>query len=423
MKNWILKGQICYSAGRRNRVCVRNGFLVCIRGVCQGVFDELPETYAGLPVIDYENQLIIPGLVDLHLHGPQFAYRGLGMDLELLDWLNTRTFPEEAKFQDLSYAQQAYQQFASELKRSFTTRAVIFATAHTQATLLLMDQLEKTGLITWVGRVNMDRNCPEDLREMDAAASLAETRRWLEAVDGRYARTRPILTPRFAPACSDALLEGLGRLSRELRLPVQSHLSENLGEIELVKQLFPWSSSYAQVYQRYGLMDGDRPCIMAHCVHSTEDELALLRNNGVYIAHSPESNMNIASGVAPISQYLDLGLSVGLATDVAGGSDLSMLRAMAHAIQASKLRWRLLDQAVPPLTFDEVFYLATLGGGAFFGQVGSFAPGYAFDALVVDDRMLPSVLDLSIADRVERLAYLGDRRCLTAKFISGQSVL
>lgn len=423
MESWILKGQICYSTGRRSRVCVQDGFLVCICGVCQGVFHTLPETYAGLPLFDYENQLIIPGLVDLHLHGPQYAYRGLGMDLELLDWLNTRTFPEEAKFQDLTYAQRAYEQFALELKRSFTTRAVVFATAHTQATLLLMDLLEKTGVVTWVGRVNMDRNCPEDLREPDATASLSETRRWLEAVDGRYSKTRPILTPRFAPACSDALLEGLGKLSAELGLPVQSHLSENLGEVDLVQQLFPWSSCYAQVYERYGLLGGNQPCIMAHCVHSMEAELELFRNNGVYIAHSPESNMNISSGVAPVSQYLDLGLSVGLATDVAGGSSLSMLRAMAYAIQASKLRWRLLDQAVSPLTFDEAFYLATLGGGAFFGQVGSFAPGFAFDALVLDDRMLPTVLDLSIADRVERLAYLGDNRCLTAKFVSGQRVL
>lgn len=423
MGNWILKGQICYSAGRRSRVCVRNGYLVCIRGICQGVFDALPETYAGLPVFDYENQLIVPGLVDLHLHGPQYAYRGLGMDLELLDWLNIRTFPEEAKFRDLSYAQQAYEQFAAELKRSFTTRAVIFATVHTQATLLLMDLLEKTGLVTWVGRVNMDRNCPENLQEPDAAVSLAETRRWLETVNGRYSRTRPILTPRFAPSCSDALLQGLGELSAELRLPVQSHLSENLGEIDLVKQLFPWSSCYAQVYERYGLLGTRQPCIMAHCVHSTEAELALFQKNEVYIAHSPESNMNIASGVAPISQYLDLGLRVGLATDVAGGSNLSMFQAIAHAIQASKLRWRLLDQAVSPLTFDEAFYLATLGGGAFFGQVGSFAPGYAFDALVLDDSMLPTVLDLSIAERVERLAYLGDSRCLTAKFVAGEKVL
>ena len=155
----------------------------------------LPDAYRDLPLLDFGDQLILPGLVDLHLHGPQFAYRGLGMDLELLDWSHTHTFPEEAKFQDLAYAEPAYRQFTHALKHSFTTRAAIFATAHTEATPLLMDLLDESGLITYVGRVNMDRDCPEPLRESDPKAALEETRRWLDAVQGRYHRTRPILTP------------------------------------------------------------------------------------------------------------------------------------------------------------------------------------------------------------------------------------
>ena len=389
MENFVCKGQLFFSTGPNGHRCIPNGFLVCTEGLCQGAFPVLPEAYRDLPLLDFGDRLILPGLVDLHLHGPQFAYRGLGMDLELLDWLNTHTFPEEAKFRDLAYAGPAYRQFVAALQGSFTTRAAIFATAHTEATLLLMDLLE-------------------------------ETRRWLEAVQGRYRRTGPILTPRFVPTCSAPLLEGLGRLARETGLPVQSHLSENQKEIAVVQERFPEASCYAQVYDRFGLLDTD--CIMAHCVHSREAELALLKERGVFIAHSPESNSNLASGVAPVRRFLEQGLRVGLASDVAGGSSLNLFRAMAHAIQTSKLRWQLLDQSLPPLTFDQVFWMATLGGGSFFGPVGTFTQGYAFDALVLDDRRYPTVLPLSIQQRVERLAYLAEESCLTAKFVSGNSI-
>lgn len=209
-------------------------------------------------------------------------------------------------------------------------------------------------------------------------------------------------------------------MARETGLPVQSHLSENQKEIAVVQERFPEASCYAQVYDRFGLLDTD--CIMAHCVHSREAELALLKERGVFIAHSPESNSNLASGVAPVRRFLEQGLRVGLASDVAGGSSLNLFRAMAHAIQASKLRWQLLDQSLPPLTFDQVFWMATLGGGSFFGPVGTFAQGYAFDALILDDRRYPTVLPLSIQQRVERLVYLAEESCLTAKFVSGNSI-
>lgn len=419
----LLKGQICCSADRKNLCTVKDGYLAAEDGICLGVFSELPEQYRDFPLLDFENRLILPGLVDLHLHAPQFSYRGLGMDMELLDWLKVHTFPEEAKFRDRDYAQRAYGDFARHMAGSFTTRACIFASAHTEATEVLMDRMEETGLVSYVGRVNMDRDCPDYLREKDAAASLAETRRWISATAGKYARTKPILTPRFVPSCTDELLRGLGELAREQSLPVQSHLSENFGEIQYVRELCPWSEFYGQVYDRFGLLGGKTPCVMAHCVHSTDAELALMKKNGVFIAHSPESNMNIASGVAPVSRYLDMGLQVGLASDVAGGSSINLFRAMTHAIQASKLRWRLLDQSVAQLTFQEAFYMATMGGGAFFGKVGTFAPGYEMDALVVDDSSLTGILELSIQERLERVAYLGDDRCLTAKFVAGRQVL
>ena len=206
-------------------------------------------------------------------------------------------------------------------------------------------------------------------------------------------------------------------------MPVQSHLSENYSEIAWIRELCPRSKHYGDAYEQFGLFGGGYPCIMAHCVHSNEDEQALMKKNGVFIAHSPESNMNLASGVAPINKFLDNGLRVGLATDVAGGSHESMLRAMTHAIQASKLRWRLYDQEVKPLPFERAFYLATMGGGAFFGNVGSFLEGYEFDAVVLDDASLDHPQELSVRARLERAAYLVDDRNLTAKFVAGQKIL
>ena len=202
-------------------------------------------------------------------------------------------------------------------------------------------------------------------------------------------------------------------------MPVQSHLSENLGEIAWVRELVPTAQNYGDAYRKFGLLGGETPCIMAHCVYSDEAEMELLRDGGVFIAHSPESNMNIASGVAPVNRFLDLGIPTGLATDVAGGSHESLFRAMTHAIQASKLRWRLLDQSVPPLTFDTAFYLATRGGGAFFGDVGAFDPGFALDALVLDDGNLDHPQPLSVRERLERAAYLGDERNIYAKVVNG----
>ena len=200
-------------------------------------------------------------------------------------------------------------------------------------------------------------------------------------------------------------------------------LVKNLGEIEWVKELCPRSKFYGDAYDQFGMFGGGYPCIMAHCVHSNDAEQELMLRRGVYIAHSPESNMNLASGVAPVNQFIDRGLHVGLATDIAGGSHESMLRAMMHAIQASKLRWRLLDQSVKPLSFERAFYLATMGGGQFFGKVGSFLDGYELDAVVLDDAGLEHPQPLSARARLERMVYLADERNIAAKFVSGRKIL
>lgn len=419
MASFVLKGHICHSLGRNQLVTLENHYLVCVDDHCAGVFSQLPSAYRSLPLTDYGDRLIIPGMSDLHIHAPQFSFRGLGMDMELLDWLNVHTFPEESKYADLAYADLAYGQFVSHLCRSETTRASIFATIHTPATELLMEKMEQSGLVSYVGKLNMNRNCPDYYSEHTTAESVDATRHWLQRTAEKWKHTKPIITPRFTPSCTDDLMQALGEIRAEFDVPVQSHLSENLSEIAWVRELVPDARNYADAYGKFGLLGGDHRCIMAHCVYSDEEEMKMLKENGVFIAHSPESNINVSSGVAPINRYLDYGLQVGLATDVAGGSHESMFKAMTHAIQSSKLRWRLLDQSVKALDFDTAFYLATRGGGAFFGKVGAFDPGYELDAVVLDDSNLDHPQPLTVKQRLERIAYLGDERNIYGKYVAG----
>ena len=164
-----------------------DGYLVCENGRIADVFSALPAQYAALPLLDYTGKLIIPGMTDLHVHAPQFAFRGLGMDMELLEWLNTYTFPEESKYKELEYADRAYSSFVEHLLHSTTTRAAIFATIHVPATELLMQKLDAMGLECFVGKVNMNRNSPVYLREISTNQALRDTERWICEMQERYA--------------------------------------------------------------------------------------------------------------------------------------------------------------------------------------------------------------------------------------------
>ena len=430
MADFVLKGHICYSESKNELITRENAYVVCVGGKSKGVFTELPQQYAVLPLKDYSDCLIVPGMIDLHIHAPQYAFRGMCMDLELMDWLNRYTFPEEAKYMELEYAERAYAIFVNALKASATTRAVVFATRHRPATELLMKLMEESGLASYVGKVNMDREAAEVLVEESAAVSASETVQWIEAVKEKYTNTKPILTPRFIPCCSDTLMEHLRQIQMAYGLPVQSHLSESPGEIDFVHFLRPDNAFYGEAYNDYDLFgknkdnQTDVKTVMAHCVWSTDEEIDLMRKNGVFVAHCPASNMNLSSGIAPIRKYLDLGMNIGLGTDVAGGHSDSIFRAMTDAIQVSKMYWRYVDQTMKPITFPEAFYMATLGGGAFFGAVGSFAEGYAFDAVVLDDTALVHPQELSVSERLERAVYLGlDTHGIRAKYVNGEKII
>ncbi|MDO4438707.1 MAG: amidohydrolase family protein [Eubacteriales bacterium] len=426
-KSFILKGDLVFNKVKDKLETIKDGFLVCKDGEVEGVyksFDEIGDEFKQFELHDYSGHLIVPGLTDLHAHAPQYMFRGLWMDMELLDWLNTHTFPNEAKYADMDFAKKAYRIYTNDIKKGATTRLVAFGTIHTDATLMLMDLMEESGVVSCIGKVNMDRNSPDYLVET-TEESMRETRRWLEEVCKKdYKNTMPILTPRFIPSCTDELMKDLGKLSKENNLPLQSHLSENLSEIEWVKELCPWSEGYGDAYDKMGCFGGEgRKTVMAHCVWSSEEESGLMKKNGVFVAHSPSSNSNLSSGIAPVRRYLNEGVNVGLATDVAGGSHGSIFRAVSDAIQVSKLYFRYIDESMKPLTLAEAFYLATKGGGAFFGKCGSFENGYEADILVLDEKSIPTPLDdLKLDERLERFVYLADERDIIHKYVRGNQL-
>ncbi|MBR1446674.1 MAG: amidohydrolase family protein, partial [Alloprevotella sp.] len=360
-----------------------------------------------------------PAMNDMHVHAPQFHNQGIAMDLELLPWLENYTFPEETKFSNIDYAERIYRRFVYQLWKMGTMRAVTFATIHTESTRRLMQLFKRAGMGAYVGKVAMNRNCPEALQEPveEAVSGMLSL---IEAYNNPQDLVRPIITPRFIPSCTPELLRACADIAQRYNLPVQSHLSENLGEIELVRQLEPDSDGYGDAYMRYGLF-GQTPTIMAHCVWSDEKERLLMKEQGVLVAHCPTSNLNVASGMAPIRTYLNDGINVGLGSDVSGGHDISIFRMMVYAIQISKMHYQR-NHALPFLSLSEAFWMATKAGGTFFGKVGSFEKGYDFDALVIDDNTLHPD-EYTTLQRLERFIYIGDDRQIAHRFCQGKEIV
>ena len=377
-------------------------------------------------IVDFGDKLLIPAMNDMHVHAPQVHNQGVAMDLELLPWLQNYTFPEESKYADVEYAERMYRRFLHTQWLFGTMRSVVFGTVHTESTRILMKLYQEAGMGALVGKVAMNRNCPEALCE-DVDAAVEGMEQLIAEFNGQSSKfkaqspplVRPIITPRFVPSCTPELLKACGELANKYQLPVQSHLSENVSEIAWVAELEPESKSYGDAYNRYGLF-GQTPTIMAHCVWTEGEELELMKRNGVMVAHCPTSNFNLSSGMAPIRSLLDEGVRIGLGSDISGGHDLNMFRMLVYAIQVSKMHYQLNhDKAF--LNLSEIFWIATKSAGSFFGKVGSFEPGYEFDALVIDDAVLYPA-EYSLLHRLERFIYVGDDRQIVHRFCRGREV-
>ena len=418
----IYKAHILYTKEQSRFEVLENGYIaVDANGRVTGVAANLSSLDSeDAEIVDYSDRLLIPAMNDLHVHAAQYRNQGIAMDLELLPWLQNYTFPEEMKYADIDYAERMYRHFVHDLWRVGTMRACTFATIHTESTHLLMRLFQEAGMGALVGKVGMDRNCPEELKE-----SVEEMVKGYESLihsqcSDAQSLVRPIITPRFIPSCTPEMLRACGELAAKYHLHVQSHLSENKDEVALVQKLEPESSCYGNAYDRYGLF-GQTPTVMAHCVFTEGEELELMRRRGVMVAHCPTSNLNVTTGIAPIRQFLDEGVRVGLGSDISGGHDLSIFRVMVYAIQTSKLHYQR-NHARSFLTLSEAFWMATKSAGSFFGRVGSFEPGYEFDALVIDDHNLLIDANYSILERLERFVYMGDDRHIIARYCQGRLI-
>lgn len=416
----ILKGNIVHAPLCGKIETMENGCLVLEDGgTIREILPMVPHGFAG-DVIDYGDKLIMQSFADMHLHAPQYPMLGMGMDLPLIDWLNTYTFKTESRFADLDYAQRIYRRLAEDLVTGGTTRVVMFSSMHTDATLVLMKCLEKAGVTGFVGKVNMDRNGAEYLQET-TEESKRETLRWLDACSD-FKSIKPILTPRFTPSCSNELMEWLGKLANNRGLYVQSHLSENTNEIAWVRELHPDCAQYWESYNKYGLWKDHT--IMAHCVHSDAREREAMREHGVVAAHCAGSNINICSGVAPVRTMLDEGNWVTLGSDIAGGALLAMNKVITMSIRASKFRHMMTQGNERFLSVSEGYYLGTSSGHRFFGDRDGFAKGNKLHAIVVDDSVFTEMTrPLSLSERFERAVYQMDKSSITAVWSEGKKIV
>lgn len=366
-----------------------------------------------------QGALITPGFVDTHLHAPQLEMIG-SYGGHLLEWLNRYTFPTERKFADPVHARRVAKAFYDELLRNGTLTALVFSTIHFEATDIFFEEAERRGFRGIIGKTMMDRNAPDYLLDTSPQKSYDESRALLTKWHGR-GLLRYAITPRFAPTSTPALLEAAGALKKEFPDAwVHTHISENRNEVRWVQELFP-EAEYADVYDRYGLLD--EKCVLAHGVWLTPEELDLLARRGARISHCPNSNLFLGSGLFPLQRVLDAGVVVGLGTDIGAGTTPSLFNAMADAYKVQQV------QGVSLSPFH-LWYLATLGGAkalALDGQTGSLEPGKSADFLVIDLHATP-LLSLrtarasSIEDLLAGLIFMGDDRAVQRSVLAGSVV-
>ncbi|WPG99460.1 Hypothetical protein R9X50_00227400 [Acrodontium crateriforme] len=382
-----------------------------------------------------------PGFIDTHIHAPQYPNSGIFGKSTLLDWLETYTFPLESSFSDLAQAKRVYNRVVSRTLSHGTTTACYYATIHVPATNLLADICHTKGQRAFVGRVCMDRMSPDYLRDENTEQVMKATHETIDhikKIDPAFDLITPILTPRFAPSCTNDTLTELGKLHKASGLPCQTHISENKDEIKLVHKLFPDNKSYADVYDSFGLLT--EKTILAHAIHLSAEERALVKMRQAKISHCPASNTAITSGEAPVRLLLDEGLTVGLGTDVSGGYTSSMLAEAREAIFVSRhIAMREGDKV--KLSVEEALYLATRGGAKVVGledRIGGFEVGMDWDAMMVNLASPPHEDDYNELDqsqgvvdvfgketwdeKVAKWVYTGDDRNTSAVWVKGRLV-
>lgn len=383
-----------------------------------GERQDLPPAYRQLPEIDYGDSLILPGFVDPHIHFPQ--YRMVASHGEsLLDWLNRYTFPEELAYENPDFAEVAAVRFLDHLARAGTTSCLAFATTHSESVDALFRAAQSRMMALATGKTLMDRGAPIGLLDR-SEAYIGECNCLIKEWHGRD-RLQYAISPRFAITSTDSQLEACGELIQAYpNLLIQTHLSESLGEIEKVRQLFPWAVDYTDVYDKFGLITDHS--LFAHGIHLSEREKGVLAERHASIIHCPTSNTFLGSGLFRWKQTENnYAIKIGLATDIGAGTSFSMLQTMREAYCISQLLHNRLS-------VSELFGAATIGNAALLGwenEIGTIEPVKFADLIVIDpfatdllrDRAL---LSTDITDQLFALMILGDDRVISETFIAGR---
>ncbi|QMV65483.1 guanine deaminase [Pseudomonas berkeleyensis] len=380
--------------------------------------DLLPKL-TGVDVQHYRDALITPGFIDTHIHYPQTGMIA-SYGEQLLDWLNTYTFPTEKQFEDKAHAAEVADIFLKELLRNGTTTALVFGSVHPQSVDAFFEAAQKLDLRMIAGKVMMDRNAPDYLTDT-AESGYAESKALIERWHGK-GRLHYAVTPRFAPTSTPQQLDLAGKLFGEYPdLYMHTHISENKAEVAWVKELFPARKGYLDVYDHHKLI-GPR-AVFAHGVHLCDEECARLAETGSAVAFCPTSNLFLGSGLFDLNKLEQHGVRVGLGTDVGAGTSFSQLQSLNEAYKVMQLQGKKLDPF-------KSLYLATLGGAnALYldDKLGNFLPGKDADFLVLDYNATPLMSyrmqqARSLDEKLFALTMLGDDRAVKETFAAGVSV-
>ncbi|KYQ88248.1 guanine deaminase [Tieghemostelium lacteum] len=378
-------------------------------------------------IVDLGRKFIIPGYIDTHAHAPQYHNAGTGTDLPLLKWLEKYTFPVESKFRDLEFAEHVYSKVVDRMLRNGTTTCCYYATIHLDASKLLADIVSRRGQRGFIGKVCMDRHSPDHYIET-TDESISNTKEFIRVIlEANNPLVQPIITPRFAPSCTNTLMTALGDLAKQHnKVLIQSHLSENLDEIQWVKSLYPDIPTYTHVYHHFGLLN--ERTIMAHAIHLSEDELKLLKQTQSSISHCPVSNFTLTSGNMDIRKVIQHDIKLALGTDISGGFSPSILQVMRDSIKCSN-SCSFVDSAHKALSYEEAFYLATVGGSKVVNmehKLGNLLPGKEFDAQIIDPFAPNSPFDVfagdSLKDIFQKYIFLGDDRNISQLYVKGTKI-
>lgn len=416
----IVKGNIVYTERPDGYTTVPHGYVVVDdNGVIEGVYRELPKARKGEPVEDYGDCLIIPGFTDCHFHPAQYPQMGISYNKEMMVWCNDYTIPQECRMEDRGYAKKVYSGLVHTLWKYGILHSIMMATQHLDASLLLFDLVQKAGLRSYVGHVCMDQSTSGRVWSTTEEA-IALSEEFIRRTSGKSELVKPILTASLSVICTRELMTAMGEQARKYDLPMQAHLGENMTEVQRALKRYPDCRTFADTYDKAGMFGG-QPTMMAHCIYLEEEELEKIKERNILVAHCPNSNYNLLSGIMPFAKYMDEGVRVGLGSDISGGSSLNMFENMKAAVQQGAVKM-IRHEADRPVMAYEAFYAATKGGGSFFGNVGSFEKGYDFDALVVDDTEVLQYNAYSLEDRMDKLLYCADDRNIRKRFIKGKEI-